>query len=152
MLLGLGMSTNSHITWSHPTSSVGQWPSCIIGSHDYYHAPLGFSSLNVLPMAQWPSCIKWSRDYYHTLWRFSSFSFSIQNVWEKSTMVNKIACHLCTACPPAIVLSQILQALPLYIANMLKCFICSKNKLYYHDCETITRLTKNQLSRFSFDK
>ena len=53
-----------------------EWPTCIIGSRDYCHAPLGVSS----------------------------FSFSIQNVWEMTTVVYKIACHSCTACPPAIVL------------------------------------------------
>ena len=53
-----------------------QWPICTIGSRDYCHAPLGVSS----------------------------FSFSVQNVWEMTTMVYKIACCSCTACPPAIVL------------------------------------------------
>ena len=53
-----------------------QWPICIIGSRDYCHAPLGVSS----------------------------FSFSIQNVWEMTTVVYKIACRSCTACSPVIVL------------------------------------------------
>ena len=54
----------------------GQWPTCMIASRDYCHAPLGVSS----------------------------FSFSIQNVWEMTTVVDKIACRSCTACPPPIVL------------------------------------------------
>ena len=81
-----------------------QWPICIIGSCDYCHAPLGVSS----------------------------FSFSIQNVWEMTTVVYKIACCLCTACPPAIVLKlsiadTISSATVLYIANTLKLFVRGKN-------------------------
>ena len=55
---------------------LNEWPTCIIGSRDYCHAPLGVSS----------------------------FSFSIQNAWEMTTLVDKIPCRSCTACPPAIVL------------------------------------------------
>ena len=51
-----------------------------------------------------------SRDYCHTSLGVSTFSFSIQNVWEMTTVVYKIACHSCTACPPAIVL-RLLQTL-----------------------------------------
>ena len=45
-----------------------------------------------------------SRDHCHAPLGVSSFSFSIQNVWEMTTVVDKIACRSCTACPPPIVL------------------------------------------------
>ena len=45
-----------------------------------------------------------SCDYCHAPLGVSSFSFSIQNVWEMTTVVDKIACRSCTACPPPIVL------------------------------------------------
>ena len=35
-----------------------------------------------------------SRDYCHAPLGVSSFSFSLLNVWEMTTMVDKIACHL----------------------------------------------------------
>ena len=79
-----------------------QWPTCIIGSRDYCHAPLGVSS----------------------------FSFSIQNLWEMTTVVYKIACCSCTACPPAIVLRlSIADTINLLqcIANAFKLFIRGKN-------------------------
>ena len=41
---------------------------------------------------QWPTCMIRSCDYCLAPLGISSFSFSIQNVWEISTMVNKIAC------------------------------------------------------------
>ena len=34
----------------------------------------------------------------------SSFSFSIQNVWEMTIVVDKIACRSYTVCPPPMVL------------------------------------------------
>ena len=54
--------------------------------------------------AQWPTCIMGSRDYCHAPLGVNSFSFSIQNVWEMTTVVYKITCHSCTAYPPDIVL------------------------------------------------
>ena len=54
--------------------------------------------------AKWPTCMIASRDYCHAPLGVSSFSFSIQNVWEMTTVVDKIACRSCTACPPPTVL------------------------------------------------
>ena len=53
---------------------------------------------------EWPTCMIASRDYCHAPLGVSSFSFSIQNVWEMTTVVDKIACRSCTACPPPMVL------------------------------------------------
>ena len=57
-----------------------------------------------LPRAEWPICTIGSHDYCHTPLGVSLFSFAIQNVWEMTTVVTKIACRLFTACPPPIVL------------------------------------------------
>ena len=43
-------------------------------------------------ISEWPTCM------------IGCFLCSIQNVWEMTIMVDKIACHSCTACPPAIIL------------------------------------------------
>ena len=103
----------------------GQWLICIIGSCDYCHAPLGVSS----------------------------FSFAIWNVLQMTTVVDKIACRSCTACPPLIVLT-------LFIADTISsATICRQyvkilhtrqkhGKFYCHNCRTRARPTKNQLTRF----
>ena len=57
-----------------------------------------------VPALEWPTGMIASRDYCHAPLGVSSFSFSIQNVWEMTTVVDKIACRSCTVCPPPMVL------------------------------------------------
>ena len=101
-----------------------QWPTCIIGSRDYRHAPLGVSS----------------------------FSFSIQNVWEMTTVVYKIACHSCTACPPAIVLrlsiADTISSATVYSQCVKALRTRQKHgEFYCHDCGTASRPNKKRLAR-----
>ena len=100
---------------------------------------------------EWPICTIGSCDYCHTLLGGSSFFFAIQNVWEMTTVVDKIACCLCTACPLPIVLR-------LFIADTISSVtVCSQyaktlctrqkhSKVYCHNYGT-TRPTKNRLTR-----
>ena len=68
----------------------------LVTSHDYW--------INSPWHHEWPICTIGSRDYCHAPLGISSFSFAIQNVWEMTTVVDKIACRSSTACPPPIVL------------------------------------------------
>ena len=97
---------------------------CIIGSHDYCHTPLGVSS----------------------------FSFCMQNVLEMTTVVCKIACCLCTACPPAIVLrlsiADTISSATVYSQCVKALRTRQKHgKFYCHDCGTVSRPNKNRLVR-----
>ena len=92
-----------------------------------------------------------SRGYCHALLGVSSFFFAIQNVWEMTTVVDKIACRSCTACPLPIVLR-------LFIADTISsATVCSqyvkilctrqKRKFYCHNYGTTARPTKNRLTQ-----
>ena len=103
---------------------IHRWPTCIIGSRDYCHAPLGVSS----------------------------FLFSIQTVWEMTTMVYNIACHSCTACPPAIVLrlsiADTISSATVYSQCVKALRTRQKHgEFYCHDCGTASRPNKNRLAR-----
>ena len=100
---------------------------------------------------QWPICTIGSRDYCHALPGVSSLFFAIQNVWEMTTVVDKIACRSCTACPLPIVLR-------LFIADISSATVCSQyvktlrtrqkhGKFYCHNYGTTARPTKNRLTR-----
>ena len=104
--------------------SCMQWPIRTIGSRDYCHAPLGVRS----------------------------FSFAIQNVWKMTTVVDKIACRMCTACPPSIVL-RLFIADTISSATICRQYVKSlrtrqkHGKFSCHNCGTTARPTKNQLTR-----
>ena len=103
---------------------VYQWPICIIGSRDYCHAPLGVSS----------------------------FSFSVQNVWEMTTVVYKIACRSCTVCPPVIVfrlsIADTISSATVYSQCVEALRKRQKHgKFYCHDFGTAARPNKNRLAR-----
>ena len=71
------------------------------------------------------------------------FSFSIQNVWGMTTMVNKIAACLWTVCPPAIVL-KLFIADTTSISSAMVCDECIKISLIcccWHCYLCCTRLT-----------
>ena len=98
-----------------------QWPICTIGSRDYCHAPLGVS-----------------------------FLFSVQNVWEMTTMVDKTACRSCTVCLPAIILrlsiADTISSDNVYSEYVKALHMWQKHgKFYCHYCRTTARPTKNQL-------
>ena len=101
-----------------------QWPICTIGSRDYCHAPLGVSS----------------------------FFFAVQNVWEMTTVVDKIACRSCTTCPLPIV-SRLFVADTISSATVCRQYVKSlrtrqkHGKFSCHNCGTTARPTKNQLTR-----
>ena len=111
-------------------------------SRDYCHAPLGvssFSSLVPRPLPLREARAGGARDY--------SFSFSIQNVWEMTTLVDKVASRSCTACPPAIVLrlfiaDTTISATLQCIANALKLFVRGKNT-----ANSTARIAEQRLDR-----
>ena len=70
---------------------------CIIGSCDYCHVPVGFSS----------------------------FFVSIESVWEMTTVVDKIAYHSCTVCPVLKLCNK--DTVHSVTANTLKLFVRGKN-------------------------
>ena len=57
-----------------------------------------------MKLRQWPTGTIGSRDYCHAPLGVSSFLFSVLNVWEMITVVNKIAWRSCMSCPQAIIL------------------------------------------------
>ena len=78
--------------------------------------------------------------------------FSIQNIWEMTTVVNKMACRLCTAYPPAIILRlSIADHVTISSATVYSQYVkalCTQQKhgkFHYNDCGTTARPTKNQL-------
>ena len=102
------------------------------------------STVNYLQ--QWPICIIRSRDYCHAPLGVSSFSFSIQNVWEMTTVVYKIACHSCTACPPVLRLSiaDSISSATVYSQCVKALHTRQKHgEFYWHDCKTASRPNKN---------
>ena len=106
----------------------------------------------MIQLYQWLICIIGSRDYCHGPLGVSSYSFSIQNVWEMTTVVYKIACHSCTPYSPATVLK-------LSIADTISsdivysqyvevlCMWQKHDKFYCHDCRTASRPNKNWLTQ-----
>ena len=119
--------------------------SYVIGKRGIHEA-FGYTGL------QWPICTIGSRDYCHALLGVSSFFFAIENVWEMTTAVDKIACRSCTTCPLPIVLR-------LFVADTISsATVCSQyvktlrtrqkhGKFYYHNYGTTARPTKNRLTR-----
>ena len=107
----------------HLQRTSHQWPTCIIGSRDHCHAPLGVSS----------------------------FSFSVQNVWKMTTVVYIIACCSCTACLPATIL-RLSIADTISSATLYRQYVKAlrrqqkHSKFYRHDCGTGARLSKNRLT------
>ena len=92
----------------------GVWGRDMIASCDYCHAPLGVSS----------------------------FSFSILNVWEMTTVVDKIACSSCTACPPPIVLRLfIVDTISIKALRTRQKY----SKFYWHDGGTSAKPTKKPI-------
>ena len=59
----------------------------------------------------------------------SSFALSLQNVWKMTTVVDKIACHLCTACLSAIISRTFIVYYEYYqLCHIwLMCFVTGKN-------------------------
>ena len=110
------------------------------------------NSWQSIPYLQWPICTIGSRDYCHAPLGVSSFSFAIQNVWEMTTVVDKIACRSCTACPPSIVL-RLFIADTTSSATICRQYVKSlrtqqkHGKFSCHNCRTTARPTKNQLTQ-----
>ena len=107
----------------------------------------------ILAASQWPTCIIGSRDYCHASLGVSSFSLSIQNVWEMTTVVYKIACHSCTTCPPAIALrlpiADTISSATVYRQCVKALRTRQKHgEFYCHDCGTASRPNKNRLTQF----
>ena len=62
-----------------------------IASSDQYHVASSVEDeITETARIQWPTCMIASLDYCHAPLGVSLFSFSIQNVWEMTTMVDKI--------------------------------------------------------------
>ena len=83
---------------------------------------------------------------------YSSFSFSIQNVWQMTTLVDKTACRSCAACHPATVLrlsiADTISSDKVYSQYVKALHTQQKHgKFYCHYCGTTARPTKNRLTR-----
>ena len=93
-----------------------------------------------------------SRDYCHAPLGVSSFSFSVQNVWEMTTVVYKIACRSCTVCLPVIVfrlsIADTISSATVYSQCVEALRKRQKHgKFYCHDFGTAARPNKNRLAR-----
>ena len=120
--------------------------------HSIFHSTVPFHIL----VQQWPTCIIGSRDYCHAPLGVSSFPFSIQNIWEMTTVVYKIASHSCTACPPAIVLrlsiTDTISSATVYSQCVKALRTRQKHgKFYCHDCGTVSNQIKTNLHDSYFD-
>ena len=90
---------------SHQCSNgTNNWPPPTVQEQELRSVYYSSSKVQWSGVPEWPTCMIASRDYCHAPLGVSSFSFSIQNVWEMTTVVDKIACRSCTACPPPMVL------------------------------------------------